>query len=182
MILLLYKLEGKDLLMAENSMTNIVYLSLGSNIGDREKHLIDAIKLLKEDKHITLEKKSSIYETDPVGYEDQQPFLNMVVKISTTLQPMELLNKIQHIEKVGGRKRDIRWGPRTIDVDILLFNDEKIKTERLVVPHPRMFERRFVLVPLLEIMTKYKLKDGTNLEDHLNNLEDNEGVRFWKKL
>ena len=99
---------------------NIVYLSLGSNIGEREKHLAKAIKLLRDEENITVLSKSAIYETDPVGYENQQPFLNMVVKISTSLRPMQLLEKIQHIEKQGGRKRNIRWGPRTIDLDIMM--------------------------------------------------------------
>lgn len=131
--------------------TNTVYLALGTNQGDRESLLKRAIKMLADDPRISITDHSSIYETDPVGYVEQPKFLNMVLKLNTSLRPTQLLDFTQEIEEALGRKRSIRWGPRTIDLDILLFNNENIKSERLIIPHPRMIERAFVMVPLLEI-------------------------------
>ena len=110
-----------------------------------------ALKKLEDQYPIKVVNVSSIYETDPVGYEDQDLFLNMVVQIETELSPFELLSACTETEKVLGRIRDIRWGPRTIDLDILVYNEENIITERLVIPHPRLHERSFVTIPLLEI-------------------------------
>ncbi len=130
---------------------NKVYLALGTNIEPRDVHLSEALNLLEADEAIVIEKRSSIYETAPVGYLDQADFLNMVIEIQTLLDPIILLDRCQEIEHKLGRKREIRFGPRTIDLDILLYNQENIKEERLVIPHPRMHERAFVLVPLAEI-------------------------------
>ncbi|PEL10038.1 2-amino-4-hydroxy-6-hydroxymethyldihydropteridine diphosphokinase [Bacillus sp. AFS017336] len=152
-------------------MKNESYLSLGTNIGDREGFLTKAIKELVEHSDIQVEQISSIYETDPVGYVDQDPFLNLVIKISTNLTPLQLLDVTQGIENSLGRKRELRWGPRTIDLDILLFNHENIEVENLRIPHPRMFERSFVLIPLNEI--------NQSLEIETKFLED-KGVRLWK--
>ena len=127
-----------------------VYLSLGSNEGDRKKNLEQAIEAI--DKTIgTVTARSSIYRTAAWGLEDQPEFLNMAIAISTHLLPEELLNTVQHTEKSLGRIRTIRWGQRIIDIDILLYNDEVIKTPWLEIPHPRMWERLFVLMPLHEI-------------------------------
>ncbi|HLR66638.1 2-amino-4-hydroxy-6-hydroxymethyldihydropteridine diphosphokinase [Virgibacillus alimentarius] len=127
------------------------FIALGTNIGPRFTYLNHAISALSEVEGIIILKKSSIYETAPVGYLDQRYFLNMVIQIETSLEAIELLNTCQTIEQQLGRKRTIRFGPRTIDLDILVYNQENIKTERLSVPHPRMHERAFVLVPLEEI-------------------------------
>jgi 2-amino-4-hydroxy-6-hydroxymethyldihydropteridine diphosphokinase len=125
---------------------------------------------------------SSIYETDPVGYENQEQFLNMAIQVSTALNPFELLDTCLEIELNLGRKRDIRWGPRTIDLDILLFNHENIETEKLIVPHPRMHERAFVLIPLLEIDSSIRLpKMERPLSSILEDIPDREGVRIWKR-
>lgn len=132
-------------------MEHIVYMSLGTNMGDRLQYLHDATRLLQEHHSIEMEDISSIYETEPVGYTDQANFLNLVIKVSTTLEPCKLLDVTQSIELQLGRKRDIRWGPRTIDIDILLYDNKNMETERLIIPHPRMYERDFVLVPLQEI-------------------------------
>lgn len=117
---------------------------------------------------------SSIYETAPVGYENQDDFLNMAVKITTSLRPEELLSLTQKIEQELGRTREVRWGPRTADLDILLYNRENIETEQLVVPHPRMYERLFVLVPMSEICPEIG-------EVQINAVTDQEGVSIWKK-
>lgn len=130
---------------------NIAYLSIGSNIGDRLYHLTEAVRALHSHDSIIVTSVSSIYETAPVGFTDQADFLNMAVCIETGLAAQGLLEVCQKIEQGLGRIRDIRWGPRTADLDILLYNNDDIETENLVVPHPRMFERAFVLIPLLEI-------------------------------
>ena len=100
---------------------------------------------------LSVEELSSIYETDPVGYTNQACFLNAVIKITTSLKSEELLQTCLFIESQLGRKREIRWGPRTLDLDILLYNQENIETESLIVPHPRMQERAFVIIPLMEL-------------------------------
>ena len=131
---------------------------------------------------IELESCSSIYETDPVGYVDQERFLNMVISIRTALSPFELLKVCQEIEQKLGRKRLVKWGPRSIDLDILLYNQENIETEQLTVPHPRMLERAFVLIPLLEIDDKVQIP-GTDkpLSAYLQEIPDREGVQIWKR-
>ncbi|MFL6518522.1 MAG: 2-amino-4-hydroxy-6-hydroxymethyldihydropteridine diphosphokinase [Bacillus sp. (in: firmicutes)] len=155
-------------------MENTAFISLGSNIGNRYDNITSAIKRLISYPDINLVNYSSIYETDPVGYEDQDLFLNMVIEVQTALSAMELLNICLKTELVLGRKREIRWGPRTIDLDILTFNQENIETEKLIVPHPRMFERAFVMIPLLEIGNKL-------FEASLEELPNKEGVRIWKR-
>jgi 2-amino-4-hydroxy-6-hydroxymethyldihydropteridine diphosphokinase len=127
----------------------MVYLSLGSNLGDRQANLQTAIrKLMNLGDVITV---SSIYETEPIGFREQPWFLNCVVLLRTELLPRLFLKRILAIEQEMGRKRTQPKGPRTIDIDILLFGSATIKTPELVVPHPAMHERRFVLAPLVEI-------------------------------
>lgn len=137
---------------------NKAYLSLGSNLGDREKFLKKAISEIKKIAKII--QKSKIYETSPVGYKNQGDFLNMVIKIETDINPQELLKKIQKIEKDLGRERKIKNGPRTIDIDILIYENTIVDEPDLKIPHPRMYERKFVLVPLLELLDK---KEKTSL-------------------
>ncbi|UII56038.1 2-amino-4-hydroxy-6-hydroxymethyldihydropteridine diphosphokinase [Cytobacillus spongiae] len=163
-------------------MNNEAYISLGSNIGDRSHFLESAIDCLVNDENIQVVNVSSIYETDPVGFEDQAPFLNMVLKLETNFKPEELLDRLLKIEKKFGRKRDIRWGPRTLDLDILLYNKENIESEKLTIPHPRMLERAFVIIPLLEIHPTIKIpKMEIHLNSFLQNIRDREGVRIWKQ-
>src|SRR5690606_974755 len=138
-------------------MDNFAFISLGSNMGDREAFLKKAIDSLGNNENIIIEKLSSIYETDPVGYTDQDCFLNMVVQIKTGLSPIELLRVCLNIEEELGRVRVSRWGPRVIDLDIIFYSDENISVERLQVPHPRLQERVFVIVPPLETTRSIKL-------------------------
>jgi 2-amino-4-hydroxy-6-hydroxymethyldihydropteridine diphosphokinase len=159
-------------------MENIAYLSLGSNMGNRYNHLTEAIQILRTYPEIQLVNFSSIYETDPVGYEDQDLFLNMVIKIKTNWSAEQLLEICLKTESELGRKREIRWGPRTVDLDILLYNQDNIKTEKLMIPHPRMLERAFVITPLLEICQSGEIP-GINIP--INQLPNNEGVRIWKQ-
>lgn len=131
-------------------MTSI-YLSLGSNMGDREVQLNKAIQLLRETNEIEVTRVSSIYETAPVGGVVQENFYNLCLSLESTLSPEAILNICQRIEQQLNRVRRIHWGPRTIDLDILLFGDEVIHTDRLNVPHPYMHDRSFILIPLNEI-------------------------------
>ena len=128
-----------------------VYIGFGSNIGDRLAHIQNAIHTLSKTEGITLQKISSIYTTDPVGYEAQAQFLNGVAAIQTSLSPHSLLHTLKDIETAIGRKHRIRWGPREIDLDILIYGNLCVQTEKLVIPHPEMHLRGFVLVPLAEI-------------------------------
>ena len=127
------------------------YMSLGSNMGDREENLKTAVRLLRDSGRIRNIESSSLYETEPVGYDDQDDFYNICIGFDTDLKPLELLDLSQAIEKELLRVRTKKNGPRTIDLDILLYGDRKINTKRLMVPHERMFERAFVLVPLSEL-------------------------------
>jgi len=161
---------------------NTAFIALGSNIGNRYDNITSAIKRLTSYSGIQLVNYSSIYETDPIGYEDQDLFLNMVIEIQTAFNPMDLLDLCLEIEIELGRKREIKWGPRTIDLDILTFNQENIQSEKLIVPHPRMLERAFVIIPLLEIYQDKKCSEISKLlEASLEELPNKEGVRIWKR-
>ena len=127
------------------------FIVIGSNLGDRKKYIKNAIEKLKETEGIEVKKISNIYETEPVGGPKQGEYLNGVMEIETWLKPRELITELQKIEKQLGRIRSVKNAPRTIDLDILLYGDEKIDEPGLKVPHPRMYEREFVMKPLKEI-------------------------------
>lgn len=129
----------------------LVYIGFGSNIGDRLSYIQNAIHALSEVEGITLQQISSLYETEPVGYEEQARFLNGVVAIETDLSPHTLLQTLKQIETAIGRQHRTRWGPREIDMDILIYEDLCLQTPNLIIPHPEMHLRRFVLAPLAEI-------------------------------
>jgi 2-amino-4-hydroxy-6-hydroxymethyldihydropteridine diphosphokinase len=130
-------------------MSHVIYLSTGSNLGDRALNLRNAIASLIPEVHPL--SQSSIYETEPWGYSDQPVFLNQVIKGSTILEPMELLKFLKEIEAFMGRQETFRFGPRIIDLDILFYDDLILDTPKLTIPHPRIAERAFVLIPLAEI-------------------------------
>lgn len=130
---------------------SIVFIALGSNLGDRLANLKSARQALTEHPQITVMDSSQLYETEPYGNVEQDDFLNAAVKIETDLSPEDLLTCIHQIEAALGRKRLIHWGPRTIDLDILLFDDLQIQTEKLTIPHAELTKRSFVLVPLRDI-------------------------------
>lgn len=159
------------------------WIALGSNIAPRETYLQQAIQTLNEHEEIKVKQISTVYETDPVGYEDQDQFLNLVAEVETNLEPLKLLHVCQRIEKELGRERIIRWGPRTVDLDILLYSTENMNVEELILPHPRMHERAFVLVPLAEIAPDLLLK-GKRVREWLDTLsaDDVQGVRAWGSL
>lgn len=139
--------------MERQDQLGIAYIALGSNIGDRIQTLKSAIQKLNEHAAIEVEAESDVYETDPVGYTEQPAFLNMVVRVRTSLMPEELLKEQLRIEEQLGRKRQVRWGPRTIDLDLLLYDNVSMETDVLILPHPRMMERAFVLVPLHDVLS-----------------------------
>lgn len=134
----------------------IVYLGLGSNLGQREKNMNRALKELKNLRSVEVMKRSSIYEAEPVGFKDQGFFLNAVIKIKTKLPPLSLFYLLKGIEKKMGRIKGKRWGPRKIDLDMLLYDNVIMKDEKLVLPHPQMHKRRFVLIPLIELGSRLK--------------------------
>lgn len=152
-------------------MSDKVFLGLGTNIGDRKANLKQALRLLEE-AGLEIEKVSSIYETEPIGVEDQDWFYNMVVKAQTDLLPQDLLKTTKKIEKEMGREPSEKWGPRLIDIDILMYEDLQLDSEvnqigQLRVPHPELRNRAFVVVPLLEIEPQATLPDGHQISEYL---------------
>lgn len=132
-------------------MGYIAYIGIGSNLGDKVSQCEKAIaEILKADRNKLLA-KSSFFKTKPVGHTSQDWFINGVIKIETELEPLQLLRALKRIESQLGREETFRWGPRTIDLDILFFDAEEIHTEELQIPHPLLQERQFVLIPLAEI-------------------------------
>jgi 2-amino-4-hydroxy-6-hydroxymethyldihydropteridine diphosphokinase len=130
-------------------MVQDVFIGTGSNLGDRSRALRSAVGLLEPKVHVV--KVSSVYETPPWGFEDQPAFLNQVLQVETKLDPQALLTNLKRIEKKLGRETTFRYGPRTIDLDILFYNDLIYSTDTLQIPHPLASERAFVLVPMCEI-------------------------------
>ena len=155
------------------------FLSLGSNMGDRLEYLSKAIDKIAQIQGCNILNKSRVYETEPWGYENQEAFLNLCISIETSLSPYELLESLQTIELELDRVRKIHWGPRTIDIDILLFDDIICEDDKLTIPHPRMRERAFVLIPLYDIK-KNLIIDGIKLEDLINKI-DTRGIKEYKK-
>lgn len=133
------------------------YLALGSNLGDRLSTLKKAVTELGLDSSIRVVAKSNIYETLPYGDVPQDNYLNAVLRIETALSPLDLLNKTQQIENELGRMRTIHWGPRTIDIDLLLLGDSTLDSERLTLPHKEITKRSFVLIPLADVYLEQKL-------------------------
>src|SRR5688572_5280560 len=152
------------------------FLGLGSNIEDRLDHLQSAVEALDAHPRIRVDTVSSVYETEPVGGPEQDPYLNMVVRTATLLSPRALLAACQDVERGLGRERTVRWGPRTMDVDILLYGSRRIRRRHLQVPHPRLTERPFALVPLMEVAPGKKLPDGRSIASVLAGLAPIEGV------
>ena len=129
---------------------SVAYIGIGSNVGKRKENCYRALTLLKE-KGIKITKMSSFHETEPWGYKNQPSFLNMVIEAETKLGARDLLETLQQIEKKLGREKSFKWGPRTIDLDILLFDNMSVQENDLMIPHPLMHKREFVLKPLCEI-------------------------------
>jgi 2-amino-4-hydroxy-6-hydroxymethyldihydropteridine diphosphokinase len=161
-------------------MENKAYLLLGSNLGNREKNLDQSLQLLK-DHHCNIVNTSSIYQTAAWGLENQPDFLNQVIEISTSLSAFKLLDLTQQIEQKMGRIRTIKYGARTLDIDILYFNNDIIASENLVIPHPQLQNRRFTLIPLVEIAPNFIHPGlGINSSDLLKKCEDQGLVSLFK--
>lgn len=173
-------LAGVQVQIARRQLTR-VYLGLGSNIEPKEEYIRQAVRMLNGHPRITVRQASSLYFTEPVGYKDQDWFLNAVVACDTDLSPVELLQETQRIEVLLQRERRIHWGPRTIDIDIILYGQERINLPELIVPHPRAFERSFVLVPLAEL-TGGEIYAGKTAKDFLAQLKEPSKVEYYGPL
>jgi len=151
-------------------MSHLVYLALGANLGDRLVNLTQGLILLTSDVEVL--RTSDVYETPPWGYLDQPKFLNMAVEGTTKLSPLALLDKIKFLEEKIGRERSVRYGPRLIDIDILLVDGGIYKDERLEIPHPRMTERAFVLAPLADLVPDRTIPPaGQTVLQHLGRVD-----------
>ena len=155
----------------------VVYLGLGSNIGDRAQHLADACATLHRHPAITVQAVSSLYHTAPVGFTAQDWFLNAVACLHTTLRPQALLCVTQATERRLGRVTTLRWGPRVIDIDLLLYDSLQVHTPYLTIPHAALHARRFVLVPLAELAPDCQLPSGAQVRDLLSALPDDNDVQ-----
>jgi 2-amino-4-hydroxy-6-hydroxymethyldihydropteridine diphosphokinase len=159
------------------------YIALGSNMGNREQLLLESIGLIDTHPGIVVSKVSGMYETDPVGYTEQPPFINMALAIRTTLPPLMLLRQLLDFEQQLGRVRHIRWGPRTIDLDLLLYDNVRMDQEELTLPHPRMMERSFVLVPLHDVIDQtHRLHAEVRAVSEAALLDGKEGITLWKTI
>ncbi|WP_168123478.1 2-amino-4-hydroxy-6-hydroxymethyldihydropteridine diphosphokinase [Paenibacillus sp. HB172176] len=164
-----------------SGVPSTAYIALGSNMGDREELLLQAIGLIDGEPGIEVERVSGIYETDPVGYTDQPAFLNMVLAARTSLEPIELLRTLLRLEHRLGRIRHERWGPRTIDLDLLLYDNVRMDLEELTLPHPRMMERSFVLVPLHDVIPDSHPLHGQVAEERRATTQaGKDGITLWK--
>ncbi|WP_395340180.1 2-amino-4-hydroxy-6-hydroxymethyldihydropteridine diphosphokinase [Ningiella sp. W23] len=145
-------------------MSDVAFIGLGSNLAKPVEQLENALRALHKHEQVSVQQCSHFYQSAPMGPQNQNDFINAVCKITTSLTPIELLDVLQSIELEQGRLREgERWGPRTLDLDILLFNDLTVQSERLVLPHYGMSEREFVLVPLFEIAPDMIMQDGKRL-------------------
>jgi 2-amino-4-hydroxy-6-hydroxymethyldihydropteridine diphosphokinase len=160
------------------NMNHIVYLALGTNLGDRLANLRAAIDALLPEIRVIAE--SNIYETPPWGVEDQPAFLNMAVKCETALEPESFLKRLKQIEVQIGRVESFRWGPRLIDMDILFYDDLVLESESLTIPHPRLHERAFVLVPLAEIASGFIHPVLKKTVKELARNVDITGIHLWR--
>jgi 2-amino-4-hydroxy-6-hydroxymethyldihydropteridine diphosphokinase len=149
----------------------IVYIGLGSNMELPRQHITAAIQSLSDIESTRMLKVSSLYKSKPVGPLDQNDYINAVAQIETDLKPLELLDSLQTIENEHDRVRNERWGPRTLDLDILMFGEEVIQNDRLTIPHPEMGNRSFVLVPLAEIKSDCVIPGKGLLGDLISNIE-----------
>lgn len=165
----------------EGLITEWVFLSLGSNLGERRSQIEEGIAALRKG-GVTIRRRSSLYETEPVGLANQPWFLNVVVAGETNLAPQELLFLCKRIERAAGRKETVRFGPRLLDIDILLYKGRVVHEEGLEVPHPRMHKRRFILVPLVEIAPEIEdSRDGRLFAEVLSRLDEGKKVSKLKE-
>ncbi len=156
------------------------YVALGANLGEREASLKEALGRMASVPGVHVLRVSSVYETEPVGYTEQPAFLNMAAALAVDIPPEQLLDRLLEIEKDMGRVREIRWGPRTIDLDLLLYEGVSMETERLTLPHPRMEERAFVLAPLREVWPSDRIFPWADRTAEL--VRENAGIKLLGRL
>lgn len=172
-------MPNMQLLKSQGKMVR-VYLSLGSNLGNKLENLKKSINCLK--KYAKIVKISPVYKTEPVGYKKQDWFLNCAVEAETKLSPLKLLSLLKSIEKKLERKKTIRYGPRTIDIDILFYDNKIMQSRKLIIPHPRMYRRLFVLEPLSKLnpnLVHPALKK--TIKELKNQLKNKNGVQLYKQ-
>lgn len=163
-----------------NHQEVLVYIGLGSNMGNRSDYLRNGLAQIEDLDEIRVEKISSIYETEPVGYLNQEKFLNCVVQLKTSMPPLRLLAAVKEIEKKQNRRQKARWGPRTLDLDILFYGSFRMNLPELTIPHPEAHKRRFVMVPLCEISPDFKPFAGTKtISQLLNECQDRATVEHF---
>ncbi len=169
--------------MCNSIISSIAFISLGSNMGDPVQNLSIAREHVSRIPHSQLLRSSSIYYTEPQGVKEQPWFANQVIKVAVQgFSPITFLQELLKIEILMGRKREIRWGPRVIDLDLLIFDREVSSSPYLTLPHPRMLERAFVMVPLLEIAPNLVLPTGEVLEREMEKIEYRQkGCKIWQK-
>ncbi|MCS5709452.1 2-amino-4-hydroxy-6-hydroxymethyldihydropteridine diphosphokinase [Candidatus Berkiella cookevillensis] len=155
----------------------VAYIGLGSNLEDPVYQVKSAIDEISQIKDITLQHQSSLYQTKPLGPK-QPDFVNAVISILTSLRPMELLDTLLNIEASRGRKREIKWGPRILDCDILLYGNQSIQIPALTVPHPEMTKRSFVLIPFFEIAPNFIFNDGKSLQTLVEQFNPDEYMKL----
>ncbi|MFO0689343.1 MAG: 2-amino-4-hydroxy-6-hydroxymethyldihydropteridine diphosphokinase [Myxococcota bacterium] len=163
----------------------LVFVAVGANLGDREASFAAVVQALEQEPDLLLLAASTVYETDPIGPGDQAPYLNAVLGLRSWLAPLALLRRLQRIEAMLGRDRTaaaVRWGARTIDLDLLFYGERVIELPELVVPHPRVHERAFVLMPLAELAPALvHPRLGATIEAIARELFDPESVRPWRR-
>ncbi len=158
------------------------FLGLGSNVGDRADYLRQALTAIGGLEKSRIQVMSSIYETEPWGKKDQAHFLNQVVEVETQLDPHELLRTCKKIEKKCDRRHGMAWGPRTMDIDLLCYGDQIIQDDTLQIPHPRLMERRFALIPLDEIAPNLSIPgSGMTVREALEACPDTGSVTLFQK-
>jgi len=158
-------------------MNNVSYLSIGTNLGNKEANINRALTFLDDGCKIRIVSKSNIYLTTPLYNSEQDDFYNNVIKIKTSLKPIELLYECKNIEKIMGRKScNKRNMPRIIDIDIITYNDNVFHSKDLVLPHPKSYERKFVLIPMHEIDSKFIFPNKKSLNELLNIIEDSSKI------
>jgi len=157
-----------------------VYLGLGSNLGDRQKHILGAVSALTGISDIKFHRSSSIYETEPWGNKDQPGFLNSIVEVETDLSPQDLIKVLKDIENRLGRKKREKWMEREIDIDVLFYDNEVIKNDFLEIPHKEICNRKFILVPMCELERNFKHPlSGKKMFELLDETKDESSVKLF---
>jgi 2-amino-4-hydroxy-6-hydroxymethyldihydropteridine diphosphokinase len=147
------------------------YIGLGANVGDRAANIYRSLELLDSAPGIRVSAASGLYETPPWGYVEQPPFLNAAARLETVLGPLQLLLALKSFEVQVGRETTFRWGPRVIDLDLLLYDDSAVQRRGLTIPHPGILGRGFVLVPLRDVFSEYRSSDGSTLDELIGRLD-----------